>query len=132
MIKSLNTPLSEPSDLPPLQVLLPCRGLDPGLKENLLAVLHQDYPDYQVLFLIDSLDDLAAPIIREAIAEAPDERGSIHVVDLDIAPGSSGKVRALISGMREVPQDREVIVTADSDIRPHRKWLARLVSSLKE
>ena len=128
--RSLDDPNLVARDLPPVQILLPCRGIDPGLKENLLAVLSQDYPDYRVLFLVDSEEDRAVPIINEAIDEANTAIGKLHLVDQSLAPTSSGKVRALIGGMHEIPDDREVIVTADSDIRPRPDWLLRLVSNL--
>ena len=34
-------------------VVSPCKGDDPGLEANLRAVLRQDYPDYEVTFVVE-------------------------------------------------------------------------------
>ena len=43
-----------PSDFMPFTtVIVPCKGLDQGLSENLEALLVQDYPNYEVIFVVD-------------------------------------------------------------------------------
>src|SRR6476619_2131519 len=49
-------------------VIAPCKGMDSGLKENLAALLEQDYPAYEVIFVVDSEDDPAAAVIKDLIA----------------------------------------------------------------
>ena len=51
-------------------MIAPCRGLDKGLRENLLALIEQDYPDYEVIFVVDDKNDAAVPIIEEISRKA--------------------------------------------------------------
>src|SRR4030095_4067400 len=45
-------------------VIAPCKGLDDGLKENLAALLEQNYPAYEVIFVVDDEGDHATDVIR--------------------------------------------------------------------
>jgi len=48
-----------PSDYAPFAtVIAPCKGMDDGLEENLAALLEQDYPNYEVIFVVDDKNDL--------------------------------------------------------------------------
>ena len=53
-------------------VVVPCKGLDVGLEENLRAVMRQDYGDYEVTFVVESDDDPACTAIRRVMAEYPE------------------------------------------------------------
>src|SRR3982750_2733818 len=58
---------SSPSDYAPFAALIvPFRGLDQGLRENILALFEQDYPAYEIIFATSSADDAALQIIEEA------------------------------------------------------------------
>src|SRR5208282_2034170 len=52
-------------------VLSPCKGHDANLEENLRALLTQDYPDYEVAFIVEDAADPACPVIRRAMAACP-------------------------------------------------------------
>ena len=45
-----HSPLSTQDDTPPLSLIVPCRGYETGLEENLAAYGQQDYPDYELIF----------------------------------------------------------------------------------
>src|SRR6476469_4741383 len=51
------------SYMPFASVIVPCRGLDDGLVNNLIAVLEQDYPSFEVIFVVDSENDAAVPVV---------------------------------------------------------------------
>ncbi len=53
----------------------------------------------------------------------------ISIVVSEFIEGCSGKISALINGIKNTG-DVEVYVFADSDIKPHKKWLSLLVSDL--
>ena len=44
---------------PPLTLIKPLYGADPGLEENLVATLRQNYPEFEVLFVHERPDDPA-------------------------------------------------------------------------
>ena len=54
------------SDFTPFaSIFVPCRGLDQNLHENLSALFQQDYPNYEVVFIVDSEDDKAVSTIEK-------------------------------------------------------------------
>ena len=57
-----------PSDFTPfVSVIAPCRGLDEDLEENLNALLRQNFPRYEVIFVVDSETDEAVSVIEKII-----------------------------------------------------------------
>ena len=57
-----------PSGFAPfVSVIAPCRGLDEALEENLSALLRQDFPRYEVIFVVDSETDAAVSVINKII-----------------------------------------------------------------
>lgn len=61
--------LAEPMGVfaPKAAVILPCKGAEAGLAENLRALFEQDYGDYELIFVVASEDDAALPVIRQSI-----------------------------------------------------------------
>ena len=50
---------------PFVTVIAPCRGLDDDLAENLRCLVDQNYPSYEILFVVDDENDGAIPIIDQ-------------------------------------------------------------------
>src|ERR1700759_3491480 len=65
----LSTSLPTPGAQPPISVLKPLCGYDEGLEENLRSFFAQDYPQYEVLLGVHSLDDPAVPVAEKVIQE---------------------------------------------------------------
>ena len=53
---------------PPVSIIAPCKGIDEGLKENLTALIEQDYPDYEVIFVVDDENDPALGVINQLVS----------------------------------------------------------------
>ena len=79
--------------LPEVLVLVPCRGADAGLEENLEAILGQAYPRYRVAFCVDRLDDSAVPVIERARARHDTPSRLATAPDLS---GTGGKALAIL------------------------------------
>ena len=103
-------------------VIVPCRGMDYSLEENLRSIKEQGYPNFDVLAVVDSEDDEAVPVIRKA--------GINYMVSSDNCTKCSGKVKAIASAVKEKP-DFDVYVIADSDILVKPDWLLKLVSPFR-
>jgi ceramide glucosyltransferase len=58
-------------DLPPVSLLIPIRGLDDGLEENLTSFYESDYPDLEVLFGVDDEDDEVVPLLKGLAVRYP-------------------------------------------------------------
>jgi cellulose synthase/poly-beta-1,6-N-acetylglucosamine synthase-like glycosyltransferase len=120
-----------PTDLrrPPATVILPVRGADPRLRETLDAVAAQDYPDFEVRIVLDSVADPAREILEAWQAERRPERVCVQILQSP-SPHCSLKNNALIQALRELPDACEVVAILDGDVIPHPTWLRDLVGPL--
>ena len=98
-------------------VIAPCKGLDEGLAENLKALLDQDYPAYEVIFVVDDENDPAVAVIELVSHE------NSKLVIADKAINSSQKVENLREAVIHADPRSEVFVFVDSDARPSPNWL---------
>jgi cellulose synthase/poly-beta-1,6-N-acetylglucosamine synthase-like glycosyltransferase len=112
---------------PFVSVIVPARGLEPGLPDNLRSLVEQDYPRYEVLFVFDRADD---PAIE--IAESLKKNGFTRIVVAGPARESGQKVHNLRVAVTEVDPEAEALVFADTDARPGKNWLRRLVAPLAD
>lgn len=106
----------------PVNVIVPCKGRNKGLEENLRAVLSQDYPRYTVTMVTDTDHDEAVETIRAVVRDHPNAR---HLV-VGYAERTCGKNFAQ---MRAIALDRtsDVFVICDSDLRPAPDYVRRMV-----
>jgi ceramide glucosyltransferase len=118
-----------PDYAPFVTVFAPCRGVDDGLLANLDALLRQDYPEFEVVFIVDEPDDPATAIIEEAWREA---RRQVKLVVAPKATDSSQKVANLREALSYAEPASDVFVFVDSDVRPSRHWLRDLVAPLPD
>ena len=116
----------DPVVWPRVAVLRPIRGLDPGARENLEALLAIDYPgELELVFLLDDDRDPSYVLVEEAIAHHP-ERAARIVLTGDPPPQRTGKIHKMIIGADLV--DADVLAFSDSDTRPPRRLLRELVA----
>jgi ceramide glucosyltransferase len=120
--------IAAPLDGPPVSVLKPLRGAEPGLAENLRSFADQDYPDFQVVFGLRDRTDAALPVAR-ALIEARRQHDIALVVDPQVS-GSNLKVANLENMLPAARHDR--IVIADSDMRVTRDYLAVVTAPLAD
>lgn len=120
---------SLPDYTPKTTVICPCKGMDPDLEANLRALLGQDHPDYEVVFVLAAADDLAAALCAR-LAQA--SRTPARVVIAGRPVGRGEKVNNLLAGVAAAGPHTEVLVFADSDGRPAPDWLRTLVAHLAD
>jgi cellulose synthase/poly-beta-1,6-N-acetylglucosamine synthase-like glycosyltransferase len=118
---------------PYASIIAPCRGLEQGLRENLAALFQQDYPAYEIIFVVDHPGDPALLIIEETRCEfGVREQVASRVVMAGEASGSGQKVHNLRVAVRETSPQSELFVFVDSDARPRSGWLRSLVAPLAD
>jgi ceramide glucosyltransferase len=118
---------------PFVSVIAPNRGSDAGLSENITALLNQNYPGYEVLFVFDHEGDPGAKLIEEVSATRID---SARVMTRSIVAGdatdSGQKVHNLRVAVGETDAKCEILVFVDTDARPDVNWLRELVAPLAD
>src|SRR5437899_4659219 len=115
--------------LPSVALILPVRGLDEGFDENVRALLSQAYPRYRLLVVADDSTDPASARIETIARDFPIVPVTQILAD---ANPLGGEVNALRSALGHLVPEDEVVVFADSDIRPARDWLRQLVQPLAD
>lgn len=127
--------LAPPDYAPRATVVVPCRGLDQNLDENLAALFRQDYPDYEIVFVADSAADPALEAAGDVAARLTPERSAVRRVRAVVAGRASGrgqKVHNLIAAVRAADPSSEALVFVDTDARPRAGWLRSLVAPLAD
>ena len=109
--------------IPKALVIVPCKGMDISLYQNLLALKGQSYKKYKIMAVVDSNDDKAIPLIKKA--------GIPYMTSSMRSRRASGKVRAIASALWCF-RDYDVYVIADSDITVNRAWLYSIMAPLSD
>lgn len=119
-----------PDFMPFATIIAPCKGIDPGLEQNLEALFLQRFPSFEIVFVVESKTDEAVDIINQTI-----EKNAVIPSKLVIAPTavrSSQKIANLIEAVKHASPQTQAYVFVDSDARPAENWLASLVGPLKD
>jgi ceramide glucosyltransferase len=114
---------------PRVALFCPVKGMEPGLAENLTALIEQDYRDYEIFLAVSGVDDPAYRVLEHVAAAS--ER-PVHIVRAGRAKDCGDKVNNLRAAVEQAGDDFEIFVFADSDGRPSRRWLGRLVAPLAD
>jgi len=113
----------KPPSLPVASVIVPVKGEDQGLRENLAALASLDYPDYELLIVARQAGDIPAGVLprRAKIVLA-------HGSD----PHTGEKVQNLVAAVHAARRLSEIFAFADSDGGVTKGWLRALVTPLGE
>jgi ceramide glucosyltransferase len=117
---------SRPHDQPPVTVLKPLYGDEPLLELALATLFEQDYPEYQIVFGVQSADDPAIAVVDRLRARYP--AAEMALVVEPARHGANGKVSNLINMLPAARHD--LLVIADSDVHAPAFYLERLVAAL--
>lgn len=120
-------PLVTDHDAPAVSVLLCLRGSDPFLPSTLERLFTQDYPRYEVIMVLDDLNDPAAPAAQRAIDQYPSVPARIHIIQ-DVKTTCTLKCSGLSEAVPLVAPATEIIAFLDADTVPHATWLRELVT----
>lgn len=125
-------PRFERSWTPPAAIIVPTKGAGPDLAENLGALLRQDYPDYEVLFAVESAADPGIPVIEALLAQAIREgwSGRGRLVVAGLATRCSQQNANMLAGVAAAGAAPAVLAFCDNDVAPQPGWLRSLVAPL--
>jgi cellulose synthase/poly-beta-1,6-N-acetylglucosamine synthase-like glycosyltransferase len=114
---------------PRVALFCPVKGIEPGLAENLSTLAEQDYRDYEIFFAVSGVDDPAYRVLEHIKASS---KRPVHIVRAGRARDCGDKVNNLRAAVEQAGEGFEIFAFADSDGRPSRRWLARLVAPLAD
>lgn len=128
--RSVKPPLLAPDAMPPMSVLKPLHGLDEGLEENLRSFFEQDYPEFEILFAVESEDDAAVPVARRLIEEF--KRNRPQTAARLLIAGPSPFPNAKVHSLRCMAEEtcHELLVMADSDVRVSPDFLRTVAAEM--
>ena len=113
---------------PPVTLIVPLRGAEPLLDENLRAFADQTYPELQLVLGVAHPDDAALPIARAVQAAFPDRS-----IDIDIGeePASRNPKLANVLSMMRLVRNTTLIL-ADSDTRVDGDYVRAVTAPLQD
>jgi ceramide glucosyltransferase len=112
---------------PPLEVIVPLKGIVAGQEFALGSLLEQDYPDYGLIFVLETENDSANAVVNRLLDRYPFARK----VFSGIAALCAQKNHNLLAGLRSLKPNTEILVFCDSTNMADPGWLGRFTKPLR-
>ncbi len=119
--------LPVPAEAPPVSIVRPLRGLEAFSKETLGATFELDYPDYEILFCVQSPNDPIIPLVEALIAEHPQREARILVGDDYVS--ANPKLNNCVKGWDAARHD--FVILADSNALPPRDYVQTMLAAFE-
>src|SRR5271167_938526 len=113
-----------PAFTPPVSLLKPVRGVDFGSYENFASFCVQHYPEYEILFCVNEMSDVAVPAIEKVKKAFPERR--IRILSNAPQIGANRKINNLALLAREAKN--EILLQTDGDVRVGPNYVRELVA----
>ena len=130
--KTLAQPPLPDSQLPPLSILKPLKGVDPEIWESFCSHCEQECPEFQIqiqmIFGVSDPADPAIEVVRKLQSKYPNREIELIVCDRVLGPNI--KVSNLV---QMLPAARhELLLVNDSDIRVPSDYLRKAITPLAD
>jgi ceramide glucosyltransferase len=114
--------------LPPVSVLKPLHGDEPGLEAHLASFFQQNYPEFEILFCARHADDAGLAAARRVAARFPQIQ--VSILTSGEPPWPNARTFSLEIMRREARHP--ILVTSDSDVSVGPNYLASVVQPLSD
>ncbi|HEV2710808.1 MAG TPA: glycosyltransferase [Edaphobacter sp.] len=121
---------AEATFLPPLSVLKPLHGTEPGMERNLETFFEQDYPEFELLFCARHETDEGLRLARRVSERYPQVNARFVTCGEPQPKFHNAKVYSLAK-LDSVAR-HELFITSDADVRVTPDYLRRMVQNLKD
>ena len=113
---------------PPLSLLKPLHGAEPGLEGNLATFFEQDYPEFEVLFCARAEDDAGLAIARRVAARYPQIQARFFHT------GEPKYINAKVHSMEVMAAAARysILVISDSDVRVTPDYLRTVAAPFED
>ena len=145
--------LSAPFQTEPMPtiVMAPMKGVRHNFEAYIDGLLNQDYPDYHLVFTVETMEDPLYAVLRDRIglideklvwapqsepapaAESPEVSSGlkqIRLIPAGLTEFGAQKVHNQLRALQELRPEDKLIVGCDADIVPPRNMLTLLLSPL--
>lgn len=114
--------------LPPLSLLKPLHGAEPGLEAHLESFFRQDYPCYEILFCARSENDPGMRIARCVAERNP------HVQARFFSTGEPVYINAKIASLEAMQAEAayDLLVVSDSDVHVAPDYLCSIAAPFED
>jgi ceramide glucosyltransferase len=118
--RAMGVEQQRPGFTPPLSLLKPLHGDEPGLEGWLESFYLQDYPQYEILFCARSAEDAGLAVARQVAARHPQ-----IPTQLLVTGGQPDYINAKVASMELMAEaaSHEIFVVSDSDARVEPNYL---------
>jgi ceramide glucosyltransferase len=121
----------EPADfLPPVSVLKPLHGTEPGMERNLETFFEQVYPEFELLFCARHETDEGLRLARKVGERYPHVNARFVTCGEPMPKFHNAKVYSLekMDSVASYP----LYITSDADVRVEPNYLERMIQNLKD
>jgi len=126
--KKLKQPPPPETQLPPVSILKPLKGIDPEIWESFCSHCEQEYPKFQLIFGVSDPADPAVEVVRKLQTKYPNL--PIELIVCNRVLGTNIKVSNLA---QMLPATRhELLLVNDSDIRVPTDYLREVIAPLAD
>lgn len=117
---------------PKAALICPCKGIDTTFDRNIQSLFQQEYPDYEIFFVVESVEDSAYEHLGQIIGQHEGAGGpKAQVLVAGKATSCAQKVHNLSVVCGALPQEYKAFVFVDSDacLKPH--FLSSMIHPLR-
>jgi ceramide glucosyltransferase len=121
---------AEATFLPPVSVLKPLHGMEPGLERNIESFFEQEYPEFELLFCAREETDEGLQLAQRVGARYPLVNARYVICGEPTPNFHNAKVYSLAK--LDSVAKHELFITSDADVRVRKDYLRRMVQNLKD
>jgi ceramide glucosyltransferase len=116
------------SDLPPVSILKPIRGMEPHAEASFASFCVQDYPEYELLFGVANPGDPAVSLVESLAARYPQAQVRCVKTAADLGPNRKVcNLHGLAAAARY-----DLLLVSDSDMRVQPDYLRRIAAGFAD
>jgi ceramide glucosyltransferase len=118
--RALEQLAARPDFTPPLTLLKPVHGDEPGLEAHLATFFEQDYPEYEIVFCARQPDDAGLEMARRVARRYPRIPARFMATG-----GEPDYINAKVASLEKMETEaaHEILVVSDSDVRVNPDYL---------
>lgn len=128
--KQLEEPSIPDNKLPKAAIIAPTKDLDPDFEENMLMLLEQDYPNYEVYYATTDQNDENYPALKQIVENADQTKVPAHLYFGGFSKKRCQKLDNIITVIDNMADDVEAFAFVDSDSRITKDWLRHMIAPL--